>query len=149
MEKRDVNSSELDQLYNKCIDNFLNHLDDTASTAFSHWKSSLFFDSESPKEARVVEVTMEAFNYWSDLDLSDEIGETFDLTASQIDDLNNISGLSELLYAADPEKFLSVMGLLLEIISEREYFKILIRDCSVQRMEEKLKQYVQNDFLYL
>ncbi|MCQ2264287.1 MAG: hypothetical protein MJZ70_08375 [Bacteroidales bacterium] len=149
MEKRDVNSSELDQLYNKCIDNFLNHLDDTASTAFSHWKSSLFFDSESPKEARVVAVTMEAFNYWSDLDLSDEIGETFDLTASQIDDLNNISGLSELLYAADPEKFLSVMGLLLEIISEREYFKILIRDCSVQRMEEKLKQYVQNDFLYL
>lgn len=149
MEKRDVNSSELDQLYNKCIDNFLNHLDDTASMAFSHWKSSLFSDSESPKEARVVEVTIEAFNYWSDWDLSDEIGETFDLTASQIDDLNNISGLSELLYAADPEKFLSVMGLLLEIISEREYFKILIRDCSVQRMEEKLKQYVQNDFLYL
>lgn len=142
-----VNPLELDDLYNQCIENFLVGLNDIQSDAYKMWKYSYLAHLELPVADRVAQTLLERFNFESIMGCDEAIDYTFFFPKSKVYKLDLNVGFLRLLYQTDAAKFISMMGLLLELLLNHPVISKLIDECSLENLERQVQAIAENDFV--
>lgn len=142
-----VNPLELDDLYNHCIENFLVVLNDIQSDAYKMWKCSYLVYSDLPISDRLALALLERFNFESIMGCDDDIDYTFFFPKSKAFKLDLNVGFLRLLYQTDAHKFISMMGLLLELLTEHPVISKLIDECGMESLERRMLAIAENDFV--
>lgn len=141
-----VSRLELDDLYNECFANYLDDLNDPQSRSFEMWKQNYLCYYDFPIPERVVLATLTHFNSRSLLDCSESIDSTFFYSQSKADKLNLETGFIRLLYQTYPLKFLSMMGLLMELLSAHPVISKLLGNCRVEYLETLMRRIAERNF---
>lgn len=142
-----VNPLELDDLYNQCFENFLNGLNDIQSDAYKMWKYSYLAHLELPVSDRVAQALLERFNFESIMGCDEAIDYTFFFPKSKVYKLDLNVGFLRLLYQTDAAKFISMMGLLLELLTGHPVISKLIDECGMGNLEHRILAIAENDFV--
>lgn len=142
-----VNTWELNDLYNQCFENFLNGLNDIQSDEFKMWKYSYLGYLDLPVADRVALSLLEQFNFESIMGCSNDIDFTFFFPKSKVFKLDTNVGFLRLLYQTDTAKFISMMGLLLELLTEHPVISKLIDECGMDSLERRMLAIAENDFV--